>query len=121
MNTCRWCGREVTGSVSICSAQCFRAAAWCGWWDAKRLWEKRKEKAKADRDYPNSGILFREKEKKEERDRDYRGEADVTCSACGHRFTTWLSGWIREGRNASKFLTLKFTAKDKTVACSASR
>lgn len=64
------------------------------------------------KDYPNSGILFREKEKRDEKSRDYKGEGDVTCTHCGTRFSLWLSGWIKTGRNNSKFLTLRFKPKD---------
>ena len=62
--------------------------------------------------YPNSGILFREQTKREARDRDYKGSADITC-ACGRRTQHWLSAWIKEGRKG-RFLGLSFTPKDAT-------
>jgi hypothetical protein len=68
------------------------------------------------RDYPNSGILFRE-QKREPHDRDYKGSADVTCG-CGRRSQLWLSAWIKEGRKG-KFLSLSFKPKEARPAASA--
>jgi hypothetical protein len=58
-----------------------------------------------DRKFDNSGILFRNKDKDGERDRDYKGEAMV--AGVGY----WVSGWIKEGKKG-KFLTFSFKAKD---------
>ena len=63
-----------------------------------------------ERDYPNSGILFRADNKQSSRDSDYRGEADITCPDCGNRFTAWLSGWVKPGRRG-KFLSLAIKPK----------
>jgi hypothetical protein len=60
-----------------------------------------------DKDYPNSGIMFRDDRKRIDRDRDYKGSADITCPDCGNRFQMWLSGWIKNGRRG-KFLSLAF-------------
>jgi hypothetical protein len=65
----------------------------------------------SDRDYPNSGILFKSDQKRTPRDRDYKGTADITCPDCGSRFTAWLSAWIKEGRKG-KFMSLSFKPKD---------
>ena len=65
----------------------------------------------SERDYPNSGIIFRNDNKERAKDRDYRGTADVTCPHCSGRSHFWLSGWIKDGRNG-KFLSLSFKAKD---------
>ena len=64
-----------------------------------------------ERDYPNSGILFRADNKQSSRDRDYRGQADITCPHCGNRFAFWLSGWIKNGR-LGKFLSLAIKPKE---------
>jgi hypothetical protein len=97
-------------------------AAWLGWFEPKYLHEKlRLHEAGAEKetetmsyegkkDYPNSGILFKEPTKREARDRDYKGSADITCS-CGRRTQHWLSAWIKEGRKG-KFLTLAFKPKE---------
>jgi hypothetical protein len=58
----------------------------------------------ADRDFPNSGILFKNDRKKGDRDPDYRGSVDISCG-CGRRFTRKLAGWIKQGRNG-KYLTV---------------
>jgi hypothetical protein len=64
----------------------------------------------ADKQYDNSGILFRNSDKNGERDRDYKGEA--TIGGVGY----WVSGWIKEAKNGSKFLTFSFKAKDAVAA-----
>ena len=51
-------------------------------------------------DNTDSGVLFREKEKKSEKAPDYRGKLNVA----GHDYE--LAGWIKEGKNG-KFLSLK--------------
>jgi hypothetical protein len=123
---CRWCGRSFAGLVPICSSGCFRLALWVGWFDAKRLWALRNSKlvvqahadsqsgeseshkeimTMADRDFPNSGILFRNHRKREgSRDPDYQGTVDISCG-CGRRFNRKLAAWIKQGRNG-KFLAL---------------
>jgi hypothetical protein len=123
---CRWCGRSFAGVVPLCSAACFRLAAWARWFDPERLCARRNSKlvvqahadsqsgesearkeimTMADRDFPNSGILFRNDRKREgSNDPDYKGTCDIQCQ-CGRRFTRKLGGWIKEGRNG-KFLTV---------------
>jgi hypothetical protein len=65
-----------------------------------------------DKDWPNSGIMFRDDRKRNDRDRDYKGSADITCPDCGSRFQMWISGWIKQGRRG-KFLSLSFLAKNQ--------
>ncbi|MGO9605660.1 MAG: hypothetical protein ACLQAT_20120 [Candidatus Binataceae bacterium] len=62
------------------------------------------------RDYPNSGILFENDRKRDERDRTHQGSADVDCPHCGVRSQFWLSAWVKEGRKG-KFLSLAFKLK----------
>ena len=57
------------------------------------------------RKYDNSGILFKNDDKANERDRDYKGEATIN----GVGF--WMSGWIKEGKKG-KFMTFSFKPKD---------
>jgi hypothetical protein len=65
----------------------------------------------SNRDFPNSGILFKNDRKDGNRDRDYRGSGYINCPLCGSRFQIWLSGWVKEGRKG-KFLSLAFKAKE---------
>ena len=67
------------------------------------------------RDFPNSGILFANGHKEGERDRDYRGTADINCPHCEGRFQLWLSGWVKKGRKG-KFLSLAFKLKDASAS-----
>jgi hypothetical protein len=64
----------------------------------------------ADKQFDNSGILFRNDNKNGERDRDYKGEATIE----GRAF--WVSGWIKEAKNGSKFLTFSFKPKEEKAA-----
>lgn len=58
-----------------------------------------------DKNFPNSGILFRNDRKRDgSKDPDYTGTCDVSCD-CGKRFTRKLAGWVKTGRNG-KFLTV---------------
>jgi hypothetical protein len=59
----------------------------------------------ADKQFDNSGILFRNDDKSGERDRDYKGEATIS----GVEY--WMSGWIKEGKKG-KFMTFSFKPKD---------
>ena len=69
----------------------------------------------ADKQYDNSGILFRndDKEPGNAKDRDYKGE----CTVNGVEY--WMSGWIKEGKKG-KFMTFSFKAKDAPKAATKS-
>ena len=66
-----------------------------------------------NRDFPNSGTLFRNDRKTNDRAPDLRGSADVSCPHCGRRGNFWLSAWTKAGRNGGKFLSLAFRTKDE--------
>ena len=66
----------------------------------------------ANRDYPNSGILFNnDRDRRTDRDPDLKGKADVDCPLCGQRIDFWLSAWRKVGQRAGEFLSLSFRAK----------
>ena len=59
--------------------------------------------------YDYSGILFKNEDKTNERDRDYQGSLTVN----GVEF--WLSAWIKQGQRG-KFLSLALKPKDAATA-----
>jgi hypothetical protein len=62
--------------------------------------------------HDNSGILFRNDRKVRDSDRDYSGSATIA----GVEY--WVSGWVKESKSGSKFLTFSFKAKDAPKAVS---
>lgn len=72
-----------------------------------------------NRDYPNSGILFRANRKDGPRSRDYRGEGRIDCPHCGAPIELWLSAWLKTARNGARFLSLSFKPKDARPAAGA--
>jgi hypothetical protein len=60
--------------------------------------------------HDNSGILFRNDKKTRDTDRDYSGSATIG----GVEY--WMSGWVKQAKNGSKFLTFSFKAKDAPKA-----
>lgn len=65
------------------------------------------------RDYENSGTLGRNDRKEKASQPDHRGRCDITCPSCRRRHDFWLSAWIKEGPDDSKFFSLSFTPKDE--------
>jgi hypothetical protein len=57
-------------------------------------------------DDTNRGAIFKNDRKEKENDRDYSGSLNVD----GHDY--WISGWIKEGRNGGKFLSLSVKRKE---------
>jgi hypothetical protein len=70
------------------------------------------------REYPNSGILFRNDKKKTDKHPSHRGDVQVTCSHCGAVNEFWLSAWVKEGRKG-KFFSLSFRSKEASESTSA--
>jgi hypothetical protein len=60
--------------------------------------------------HDNSGILFRNDRKSRDSDRDYSGSATIA----GVEY--WMSAWIKEAKNGSKFLTFSFKPKEEKSA-----
>ena len=61
----------------------------------------------------NSGSLFKNDKKTDEKHPDYKGQAMVG----GEEF--WLSAWIKEGKSG-KFMSLALTPKEEQAATSKS-
>ena len=66
-------------------------------------------------DYPNSGILSRNKYKKAgSKMPDAKGQCTVTCKHCQKETEFEIAGWIKEGR--TRFTALKFSEKGEAGA-----
>jgi hypothetical protein len=63
-----------------------------------------------ERDFPNSGILFRNDNKQSDRHPEYRGEVTITDPEWGDR-QYWLSAWVNTG-NQRKYLRLRLRPKE---------
>jgi hypothetical protein len=120
LRPCRWCAQPA-GNVPLCSAVCFRLAAWVGWFDPPRLWARENnnskgriavtEKQMETANYTDSGILFKNDRRTSDKAPDYKGNLDAACEKCGHRMHRTLAAWVRNARNGSKFLSLSFKPK----------
>jgi hypothetical protein len=65
------------------------------------------EKIMTDYDNSNTGILFKNDRKENEKHADYKG----SCNVAGHDY--WLDGFVRTSKkDGSKFLSLKLRLKD---------
>ena len=58
--------------------------------------------------YPNSGALFKNKDKQEEKHPDYRGNAEITCPHCSKEFKKDIGSWLKPMKDGGKFLSLSF-------------
>lgn len=63
-------------------------------------------------DNSNSGVLFKNEEKREgKKDPDYRGQAEIAGGLY------WLDAWINEAKkDGKKFLSVRFKPKDDRTA-----
>lgn len=62
---------------------------------------------------PNTGSLFRNKEKKDDKDRDMSGSAQIAG------VDYWISGYTNETADGAKWLKLQFKPKEDRPARSA--
>lgn len=116
---CRWCEKASANldEFGFCDAVCHRLAVWMEWpmtvpAPVQAAREEGDGSMATNGDFPNSGILFNAtKDKKDAKDRDYRGDADVICPHCDGRFQLWVSGWLKTAKNGKKFLSLSFKLK----------
>jgi hypothetical protein len=63
-----------------------------------------------ERDYPNSGILFKNDRKRTDKDPGFTGNGDLECPHCASRFQFFINGWLKEGRKG-KFFSFSFKPK----------
>lgn len=65
-----------------------------------------------DYDNTNSGALFKNDRRTNDRQPHYRGEQNVACPHCGAKTEFWLSSWVKDMKKGGKFMSLALTAKD---------
>lgn len=61
-------------------------------------------------DNNNSGVLFRNDRKENDRQPDYKGSAEI------NGVEVWISAWKKQSQNGTGFLSLSFKPKDKQTA-----
>jgi hypothetical protein len=61
-----------------------------------------------ENNYTDNGMLFKNGDKKEDKQPDYKGDLNFTCPGCGIQTNRQLAGWIRIAATGAKFLTLSF-------------
>lgn len=68
-----------------------------------------------DFDNTNSGALFKNDKRGNERSPEYKGECAPVCPHCGKKSEFWLSAWIKTMKKdpAKKFMSLALTPKDE--------
>jgi hypothetical protein len=64
-----------------------------------------------DNQRPDSGILFRNRNKQSDKHPDFSGDITIGCEHCGSQSTRPLRGWIHVARTGAKFLTLSCRPK----------
>lgn len=67
--------------------------------------QRRREMAFEQKD--NSGSLFKNDRKEKDSHPDYRGSAMIDG------VEMWISAWLKEGKNGTKFMSLSFKPKDE--------
>lgn len=70
---------------------------------------------KADFDTTNSGVIFPNVKRRDDRSPTGKGEAHVCCPGCGLTSKFWISSWIKTSKAGAKFNSLAFTADQPKV------
>jgi len=65
--------------------------------------------------YPNSALVFTNRDKEGEKDPDIKGSGEINCPHCQRGFALWVNGWRNEGAKG-KYLRLTLRAKDDRPA-----
>lgn len=69
----------------------------------------------SDFDNTNSGAMFVNDRKQNERSPDFKGNAEPKCPHCHTSHKFWISGWKKKAKNGNGFLSLAFTPDDAEV------
>jgi len=98
--------------VPLCSAVCFRLAAWVGWFDPRRLWERARQRAIGEMAYQRKpgacGLFVNDKHPEKS---DLTGQLDVACPACGHISAYWVNAWRKKTATGMKWLSIQLREK----------
>ena len=61
--------------------------------------------------YVNSGSIGVNQRKEIDNHPDRSGSVNITCPKCQRESQFWISGWLKEGNDGSKFMSLSFKEK----------
>ena len=110
---CRWCAQPA-GIVPLCSAVCFSLAAWAGWFDPRRLWERARQRAIGEnamayqRKRGACGLFVNDKHPEKS---DLTGQMDIACPACGCISAYWVDAWRKQTAAGMKWLSVQLREK----------
>ena len=72
-------------------------------------------KNKANFDNTNSGVIFPNDKKRDERSPTGKGSAEIACPHCGAVQKYWISSWKKVSKSNQPFVSLAFTADQPQV------
>jgi adenine-specific DNA methylase len=63
-------------------------------------------------DNRNTGALFQNDRKENDKHPDRTGSGEVACPHCGSSWQVWLSGWLRKTKDGKPFLSISLRPKE---------
>lgn len=69
-----------------------------------------------DFDNTNSGAMFVNDQKRNDKSPDFKGNCEPACPSCGAVHKFWLSGWKKKARNGNGFLSIALTPDETSTS-----